>query len=121
MAFGLDQHLEVASSYTLVFHRGTMVAHSKEQAWRKLSDEEIRLAKIWYVVDGKSPKAIADLPHRDKSTMARLLVKQLERKKGGRPPALSEVQKDALEKKLEELMRKAAGEWRVSAEMLKTS
>ena len=75
-----------------------MVAHSKEQAWHKLSDEEIRLARMWYEVDGKSPKAIADLLHRDKSTMTRLLVKQLERKKDGRPPALSEVQNDALEK-----------------------
>ena len=74
-----------------------MVAHSKEQAWRKLSDEEIRLARMWYEVDGKSPKAIADLLHRDKSTMTRLLVKQLERK-DSHPPALSEVQKDALEK-----------------------
>ena len=53
--------------------------------------------------------------------MTRLLVKQLERKKEGRPPALSEAQKDAIEKRLEELIRKAAGEWRVSAEMLKTS
>ena len=98
-----------------------IVANSKEKVWQKLSAEEIRLALTWYEQDGKSPKEIADLLHRDKSTVARLLVTKIERKKDGRPPALTTAQIDALEKKVEAMIDEADGEWRVTVSMVKTT
>ena len=64
-------------------------ACSKEHAWFKLSSEEIRLATMWYEDDGMWPSEIAELLHRDKSTLTRLLVKKGPRKKDGRPPSLT--------------------------------
>ncbi len=40
---------------------------------KKLSDEEIRLAKLWFDEDDMEPSEIAALLRRDKSTMTRLL------------------------------------------------
>ena len=98
-----------------------MVANSKEKVWQELSAEEIRLALMWYEQDGKSPKELADLLHRDKSTMTRLLVKKVERKKDGRPPALTTAQIDALEKKAEAMIDEADGEWRVTVWRVKAT
>ena len=53
--------------------------------YKKLSDEEVRLARLWYKEDGMSPAEIAELLRRDKSTMTRLLVMEKERKPQGRP------------------------------------
>lgn len=47
--------------------------------YKKLSDEEMRLAKMWFTEDEMSPSEIADLLRRDRSTMTRLLVQQKER------------------------------------------
>ncbi len=63
---------------------------------KTMSPEEIRLAKKWYGQD-VSPSAIAERLGRTKSTLTRLLVKQVARKPQGRPEALTEAQVDFLE------------------------
>ena len=60
------------------------------------STEEKRLAWMWYKVDKKKPKEIADLLHRDKSTLTRLLVHRVQRQKDGRPPILDKQMIDKL-------------------------
>ena len=77
------------------------------------------MATMWYEDDGMWPSEIAELLHRDKSTLTRLLVKKGPRKKDGRPPSLTEGQIDRLTEKLEEMIKKANGEWPVTADMLK--
>ena len=47
---------------------------ARRDPYRKLSDEEIRLARLWHKEDGMEPSEIAGLLRRDKSTMTRLLV-----------------------------------------------
>lgn len=86
-----------------------------------LSMEEQRLAKEWYVNDSVAPGEIAKRLKRDKSTITRLLCKRLPRKKLGRKPILSEARVDALEEKLKELIKKADGQYEVTATMLKRS
>ena len=39
--------------------------------FRKMSAEELRLAKMWYEEDGMTRSEIADLLRRDKSTITR--------------------------------------------------
>ena len=79
-----------------------------------MSDVEIRLARMWYNEDGKAPSEIAKLLRRYKSTITRHVVKEVEKQKQGRPPALTEEQKKLLVPKLEQMIKKAKGEWRVS-------
>ena len=62
--------------------------------YRKLSKDEIRLAKMWHEEDGMAPSEIAQLLRRDKSTMTRLLVQRTERKKDGRPKLLDSAKVD---------------------------
>jgi hypothetical protein len=97
-----------------------MTVNSKEKVWTKLSKEEIRLAWMWYKDDKKTPRQIADLLHRDKSTMTRLLVQEVERQTDGRPPILDKQMVDKLVRTLEAMIRKAKGEWPVSTGMLRT-
>ena len=44
--------------------------------YRKLTDDEIRLARLCHDEDGMEPSEVAALLRRDKSTMTRLLVMQ---------------------------------------------
>ena len=44
--------------------------------YKKLSTEDIRLAKMWHDEGGMDPSEIAELLRRDKSSMTRLLVMQ---------------------------------------------
>ena len=69
--------------------------------WSKLSSEEIRLAKMWYHEDGYSPLEIAELLHRDKSTLTRLLCLEVMRKQDGRPRAFTEEEIDKIVEKPE--------------------
>ena len=87
--------------------------------WSKLSSEEIRLAKMWFHDDDMAPSEIAELLHRDKSTLTRLLCQELERKKDGRPRALKDEQIDFMVKKLEAMILKANNEYRVTCEDVK--
>ena len=89
--------------------------------WKKLSSEELRLAKKWYFDENKKPADIAGLLGRDKSTLTRILVKQVPRKKQGRPRVLSEADIDFLERRLHELIVKSMGKYHVTAAMVKRS
>ena len=92
-----------------------------EAGWTKLSSEELRLAKKWYFDDKKKPAEIADLLGRDKSTLTRALVKQVPRKKQGRPRVLSEADVDFLERRLDELIVKSMGKYHVTAALVRRS
>ena len=72
--------------------------------WKKLSGEEIRLAKKWYADESLTPNTIAERLGRDKSTLTRPLVKQALRQRQGRPLALTTPQDDFLEKRLRDLI-----------------
>lgn len=94
----------------------------KRKAWKKLSADEIRLATEWYKKGkGKAPSEIATLLGRDKSVLTRLLVKQVPRKKQGRPLGLTGSQVDFLVRRLDEMIVKANGRYHVTAAMLKRS
>ena len=75
--------------------------------WSKLSSEVIRLAKMWYHDDGYSPLEIAELLHRDKTTLTRLLCLEMMRKQDGRPCAFTEEEIDKIVEKLEAKIIKA--------------
>jgi hypothetical protein len=81
--------------------------------WKKLSTEEMRLAKTWYEEDDKNPSEIAKLLHRDKSTLTRLLVMQTPRKPDGRKPDLSKEKVAMLVKLLDKLVLKANAKYEV--------
>ena len=50
-------------------------------AFNKMSSEELRLAKLWYDEDGKTPLEISQLLRRDKSTITRHVVKRARQKR----------------------------------------
>ena len=89
--------------------------------WKKMSEDEIRLAKSWYTNDNTPPSEIAARLGRDKSVLTRLLVKQSPRKKQGAPPKLTEAKVDFLVKRLNELIVKADCKYTVTVSMLKRS
>ena len=85
-----------------------------ETGWTKLTSEEIRLATKWWE-EQLEPSEIAERLGRDKSTITRLLVAQVERRKQGRPKALTEAQVDFLVRRLDQLIVSAKGRWHVTA------
>ena len=89
--------------------------------WKKMSENERRLAKSWYVEDGEKPAEIARRLGRDKSTVTRLLIKRAPRKTQGRKPILTEAQVDRLEKRLQTLVQKANGQYQVTVDRLRKS
>lgn len=91
----------------------------KMKKWKKLSSEEIRLAQKSFREKNMTPKKIADLLDRNKSTLTRLLVKQLPRKKQGKKRLLSEADVDRLERRLHEMILAAKCRYHVTATMLK--
>ena len=54
--------------------------------FNKMSSEELRLAKLWYDEDGKTPLEISQLLRRDKSTITRHVVKRTLKQRDGRAP-----------------------------------
>ena len=62
---------------------------SAPMGFNKMSSEELRLAKLWYDEDGKTPLEISQLLRRDKSTITRHVVKRTHQKRDGRPRALT--------------------------------
>ena len=80
-----------------------------------------RLAKKWFVQNDETPADIADRLGRDKSTITRLLVKRVARKKQGRKPILDSAAVDKLQKKLEQMIQKADSKYEVTVTMLKRS
>ena len=87
--------------------------------YQKLSKEEIRLAEMWHKEDGMDPSEIAQLLHRDKSTMTRLLVKRVMRKKDGRPNVLEAAAVDELIAHLDHMIVAADGEYEVTVDQLR--
>ena len=84
-----------------------------------MSSEEVRLAQMWFHADNKTPAEIAQLLHRSKSTLTRLLVKRAPRAGRGRHRLLSDAAVARLVQKLEELIREAEGKYEVTVSMLR--
>ena len=78
-----------------------------KKQWKKMSVEEVRLARAWYENDNFKPSKIAGLLGRAKSALTRLLVKQVPRKKQGRKPVLTACQVDFLVRRTARLRRTA--------------
>ena len=91
-------------------------------SFKHLSSEEIRLARMWFNEDEKAPSEIAELLHRDKATITRLLYQRPENvARAGRKKMLSEAAVTNLEHKLETLVKRAQGKYEVTAAMLRKS
>ena len=76
---------------------------------------------MWYNENGTSPAEIGKLLRRNKSTMTRLLVKKVQKKRDGRPPMLTKVQVDTLVSTLKSMIKKASCKYMVTLKMLKTA
>ena len=87
--------------------------------YKKLSCEEIRLARMWHTEDHMEPCEIAGLLRRDVSTMTRLLVLQNERKQEGRPVALDGAAVDKMIVLLDHMVVVAGGRYEVTVDMLR--
>ena len=92
-------------------------------AWKKFSSEELRLARLWYNQDGKGPTEIAQLLHRDKASVTRRLAigENIPPAKQGRKPILNETAVNKLEKELNAMVKKAAGNYEVTLKMLRAA
>ena len=88
-------------------------------AFKKMSSEDLRLAKLWYDEDGKTPLENSQLLRRDKSTITRHVVQRARQKRLGRPRALTESEVDALESLLVKMIKKANREYEATLEMLR--
>ena len=77
-------------------------------AWVKLTDTEVTLAKKWYI-DGETTAEIGERLGRNQSTITRLLVKRVARKKQGRKAALDTTAVDKLEAKLAAMVKGLTG------------
>ena len=85
---------------------------ARRDPYKKMSDEEVRLARLWYKEDGMDPAEIAELLRRDKSTMTRLLVMGKERKPEGRPAILDDAAVDKLVALLDYMVVQVSVRWR---------
>ena len=83
-----------------------------------MSSEEVRLARLWYEEDDLSPDTIAQRLRRNKSTLTRLLVKEVNVVGRGRKRSLSDANVDALIKHLEEMVDASGGLYEVTMNML---
>lgn len=84
----------------------------------KLTDTEVTLAKKWYI-DGETTAEIGERLGRNQSTITRLLVKRVARKKQGRKAALDTTAVDKLEAKLAAMVKRADGRYEVTVATLK--
>ena len=83
-----------------------------------MSSEEMRLARLWYEEDDLSPAEIARRLRRNKSTLTRLLVKDVNAVGRVRKRCLSDADVDALIKHLEEMVDASEGRYEVTMDML---
>ena len=97
------------------------VIKSGSSSWKKLSANEIRLAKRWYDKDGVKPSELAERLGRDKPNTAWLLVKQEERRPQGCPVYLRSAEVGFPEQRLHELIVKADKRYEVTVAMLQRS
>ena len=82
-----------------------------------MSSEEIRLANMWYKEDDMEPKEIAELLHRDKSTVTRHLFHKHIGKQGPKP-YFTGAEITWLVKETKGLIKKANGRSRVTAAVI---
>ena len=82
-----------------------------KKVWKKLSSEDLRLATMWFHDDSKSPSEIAELLHRDRATLTRLLVQKKSPQKQGRPPMLKPKRVRQLIKLVGKIIAKANEFW----------
>ena len=75
--------------------------------------------RLWYHEDDKPPSEIAELLHRDKSTITRFLKKPAAVERAGRKPAFTAEKLQALEAKLAEMVKKANGKYEVTVARLR--
>ena len=87
--------------------------------YKKMSCEEVRLARMWHTEDHMEPCEIAGLLRRDTSTMTRLLLLQNERKQDGRPVALDGAAVDKVIVLLDHMVVVANGRYEVTVDMLR--
>ena len=59
------------------------VTKKVKKTFTKMTEDEVRLARRWFVEDDIQPSEIAERLGRDKSTLTRLLVKRRTLKKQG--------------------------------------
>lgn len=93
-------------------------AFAAMSSWKKMTPSEVALAKQWHV-DGESTAEIAERLGRNQSSITRLLVKRLPRKKQGRKSVLQKAAVDKLEAKLQSMILKADGKYVVTVAALK--
>ena len=87
--------------------------------YRKMTDEDIRLARVWLTEGDMEPSEIAALLRRDKSTLTRLLLMSKERKKQGRPIMLDDGAVGELVSLWDFMVAKAGGRYEVTVDMLR--
>ena len=85
----------------------------KKRAWKKLTLEELNVAKQLYAKD-MDPSKIAALLGRSKSTLARRLCLRMPLTKQGPRTSITKAQVDKVEKRMDEMIVKANGEEPVS-------
>ena len=102
-------------------HCNCRKAFWSQMAWRKLSAAEIALANKLHAEKGMSAAKIAELLGRAPSTISRLVVEKVPRKRQGRKPMLSNAMLDKLEAKLETMIQKADSQKEVTVTMLRRS
>ena len=83
-----------------------------------MTDAEVALAKQWHVT-GETTAEIADRLGRNQSSITRLLVKRVPRKKQGRKALLHTAAVDKLEAKFESMVQKAEGKYEVTVSALR--
>ena len=92
----------------------------KKRAWKKLTLEELNVAKQLYAKD-MDPSKIAALLGRDKSTLTRRLCLRMPLTKQGPRTSITKAQVDKVEKRMDEMIVKANGEKPVSIAQVKRS
>ena len=88
-------------------------------AWKKLTTAEIALAKRWHLEEGLSAAKIAERLGRAPSTISRLVIKKVVRKRQGRNILLSPAIVDKIEAKLEAMIIKADVKREITAAKVK--
>ena len=96
------------------------VVESIPMAFRKFTEEELRIAKKMYAED-MSPNKIAKFLGRDKSTLTRRLCKRTPLKRQGRKVKVTKSHIDKIEQRLGEMIVKADGQRTVTVADAKRS
>ena len=96
-----------------VMKKRSNVGKKKKRAWKKLTLEELNVAKQLYAKD-MDPSKIAALLGRDKSTLTRRLCLRMPLTNQGPRTSITKAQVDKVKKRMDEMIVKANGEKPVS-------